>query len=79
MGGGIKNTISLLELLDLLKKQTGKRSKTSYSDWRPSDQKVYISDISKAGMVLGWSPKINPEVGVRRLVDWVSENKNVFK
>jgi CDP-paratose 2-epimerase len=79
MGGGIKNTISLLELLDLLKKQTDKRSKTSYSDWRPSDQKVYISDISKAGMVLGWSPKINPEVGVRRLVDWVSENKNVFK
>jgi len=52
IGGGINNTLSLLELLDMLEKLTGMRPKTRYEDWRPSDQKVYISDISKAEKML---------------------------
>lgn len=78
MGGGVKNTLSLIELLDILEKETGKRSKISFSDWRPSDQKVYISDISKAKAVLGWEPKIDPETGVKRLVKWVESNTEIF-
>jgi len=79
MGGGPENTISLLELLDLLKQLTGKRSKVNFSNWRPSDQKVYISNISKAKEKLGWNPKVCPKEGVEKLVNWVSENKNLFK
>jgi len=77
-GGGYKNTLSLLELLDLLEKLTGKRSKISYDNWRPSDQKVYISDITKAKEVLGWEPKVNPEEGVKKLVEWASKNIKIF-
>ncbi|MEE9474848.1 MAG: NAD-dependent epimerase/dehydratase family protein, partial [Candidatus Hydrothermarchaeaceae archaeon] len=54
IGGGPKNTISLLELLDLLEEETGKRSEITFSTWRPSDQKVYVSDITKAKKELGW-------------------------
>jgi CDP-paratose 2-epimerase len=79
MGGGSENTISLLELLDMLEQLTGKRSKTNFSNWRPSDQKVYISNISKAEEKLGWSPKVSPKEGVEKLVDWVSENRRLFK
>lgn len=79
IGGGPENTLSLLELLDLLEELTGKRSKINFSNWRPSDQKVYISNISKAREKLGWTPKTNPHEGVKRLVNWVLENKQLFE
>lgn len=77
-GGGTKNTMSLLELLDILEKLTGKRSKISFSDWRPSDQKVYISDISQVQEALGWKPKTGPEEGVKNIVEWTNANRNLF-
>ncbi len=77
-GGGIKNTMSLLELQDMLEEFTGKRSKTSFSGWRPSDQKVYISDIRKAEEKLGWKPRTSPREGVKQLCAWVNENKGIF-
>lgn len=77
-GGGIKNTLSLLELLDILKELTGKKSKITYGNWRPSDQKVYISNIQEAYEKLGWEPKIAPIEGIKKLVEWVEENKKSF-
>jgi CDP-paratose 2-epimerase len=79
MGGGPENTISLLELLDMLEQLTGKRSKITFSNWRPSDQKVYVSNISKAKEKLRWGPKVSPKEGVEKLVNWVLENKRLFK
>lgn len=78
MGGGSLNTISLLELLELLEEQTGKRSAIDFSQWRPSDQKVYISDISKAKRELAWEPKIIPRDGISKLIEWVAQNKSLF-
>jgi CDP-paratose 2-epimerase len=78
IGGGPKNTISLLELLDLLEEETGKRSEITFSTWRPSDQKVYISDITKAKKELGWEPKIEPKEGIKELIEWIKEKENVF-
>ena len=77
-GGGSKNTLSLLELLELLEELTGKRTKISYGDWRPSDQKVYISDITKLQEELGWNPKVGVREGIGKLVDWIRENKDLF-
>jgi CDP-paratose 2-epimerase len=79
IGGGPKNTISLLELLDLLEQLTGKRTKISFTRWRPSDQKVYISDVSKAKRELRWVPKTNPVEGIKSIVRWILEHKKLFK
>lgn len=79
MGGGPNNTLSLLELLDLLERLAGKRPKISFADWRPADQKVYISDISRASERLGWKPKVSPDEGVEKLVNWVSNNLDLFR
>lgn len=79
IGGGPENILSLLELLDLLEQLTGKRAKMNFSKWRPSDQKVYISNITEAKEKLGWTPKTNPKEGVKRLVNWVLENKQLFR
>ncbi len=77
-GGGPDNTLSLLELIGLLEEETGKRSPVSFAPWRPSDQKVYISDISKAGRTFDWAPATAPREGVQRLVRWVGENLTLF-
>ena len=77
MGGGMENTISLLELLDILEDLTGKRSDIKFDDWRPSDQKVYISDTTKAKKDLGWNTKIGVKEGVKNLVDWVKSSNTI--
>lgn len=79
IGGGPKNTLSLLELLELLEELTGKKSKTTFADWRQADQKVYISNISKAKKRLGWKPKVNARAGIERLTRWVSDNVDYLK
>ncbi|MFQ5710918.1 MAG: NAD-dependent epimerase/dehydratase family protein [Candidatus Geothermarchaeales archaeon] len=74
IGGGVENTASLLELLDLLERLTGKRSRVIYDEWRPGDQKVYVSDVSKAREALGWVPRIGVEKGLKELTTWISNN-----
>ncbi|MBD3155376.1 MAG: NAD-dependent epimerase/dehydratase family protein [Candidatus Aenigmarchaeota archaeon] len=78
IGGGPENTMSLLELLDILEEITGKKSKLSFDNWRPSDQKVYISNIKEIENKLRWKPKVKPKEGVRKLANWVSKNDGEF-
>jgi len=78
MGGGPGNTLSLLELLEILEKKSGKRSWIKFDNWRASDQKVYVSDISEAKTKLKWKPQVGPEKGVEKLVKWVGDNLALF-
>jgi CDP-paratose 2-epimerase len=79
IGGGPKNTLSLLELLEMLKWMSSMNPKISFAGWRPADQKVYISNINKAKTLLNWEPKTSSEDGVGRLVNWISNNIGLFK
>jgi len=78
IGGGSKNTCSLLELIQLIDELTDKKSKITHDDWRPSDQKVYISNISKVKKEINWEPEISVKEGVKKLIEWVEKNKNLF-
>ncbi|MBN1162305.1 GDP-mannose 4,6-dehydratase [Patescibacteria group bacterium] len=79
VGGGPRNTISLLEFLNLLGELTGSFVSYTFSDWRPGDQPVYISDISKIREELGWEPLTDVKSGVRKLIDWVRENEDLVR
>ena len=79
IGGGPENTMSLLELLAYLEEFFGKKINVRYSDWRPGDQPVYVSDISKAEKVLGWKPEIGVKEGVQKLYAWVRGNAKMFE
>ncbi len=79
MGGGKDNTISLLELIDILEKFSGRQVAIKYGPWRQFDQKVYVSDITKAGKLLKWQPQVSPHEGLRHLYHWVSQNEQLFK
>lgn len=74
IGGGNKNTLSILELISSVEELAGRKISWSHGPWRPSDQKVFISDISKAQQMFGWKPKMNPDAGLKNLHRWVAEN-----
>jgi CDP-paratose 2-epimerase len=78
IGGGKENTVSLIELIDLIERRSGRRFDLSYSSWRHGDQKVYISDISKAKNEFDWKPLISVKEGVNRTYDWVESNRQLF-
>jgi len=77
-GGGVDNTLSLLELIEMIEQKIGKKIPLKFMDWRPSDQKAYVSDIRKAVSVLGWKPKVNPAAGVEKLSAWVKQNEGLW-
>ena len=79
IGGGHENSLSLLELINKLKDILDNRIEISHSDWRPSDQRVFISDITKISRELGWKPRTNVETGVNLLLDWVLDNKELIR
>ena len=79
IGGGSTFQLSLLELIDHLQNLMGKKVDHTFSDWRPGDQRIYVSNPSKAQQELGWKAKVCPEKGVQVLYEWVNENKDIFK
>ena len=78
IGGGPENKISLLGFLDKIESLTGKKPKLIFKDWRPSDQKTYVSDITKVSRVLDWTPKVDIDEGIKKVLDWVLTNKEMY-
>jgi len=79
IGGGKDKVISVWEdFRPILENLYGKKIGVTYGDWRPGDQKIYVSDIRKAKEFFGWEPKIKPEEGIEKLYNWAKENVSLF-
>jgi CDP-paratose 2-epimerase len=79
IGGGSGRTLTIwTETGPLLERLAGQSLPVRYSEWRPGDQRIYVSDISRARDELGWEPQIDPEEGVKRLWAWIQANKQLF-
>jgi len=74
IGGGPANAVSLLGVLNFIEEHTGVRVPYHFAAPRPGDQRVYISDIRRAGRHLGWTPRIGWKRGLSGLHDWVAAN-----
>ena len=74
IGGGMKNSMSIIELIETLEGQLGVPIKYNRSPKRISDQRLFVANISKIKMLTGWEPKISSKEGIRNMVDWVDEN-----
>ncbi|MBA4149782.1 MAG: SDR family NAD(P)-dependent oxidoreductase [Verrucomicrobia bacterium] len=77
IGGGPDNTISLLELLDLIAEVNGERPEVEFDTWRSADQQYYVSDIRRFSAATGWSPRVGVCEGVTRLYDWLLANRTL--
>jgi CDP-paratose 2-epimerase len=70
IGGGVSNSLSILELLDYLGKLIESPLKFQHIAPRESDQLVFIADLKKARELLDWAPKTGWRIGVKKMVDW---------
>ena len=77
IGGGPENTVSLIEILDIIKQKAGKDPDVSFEDWRTGDQFYYVSNTSKFKTATGWEPKYSVQQGVENLLRWLCENRNI--
>lgn len=78
IGGGPENCISLIEFMFLLEEISRKKVAYTHGDWRPGDQHIYVSDVSKAKEEFGWKPTIEVRTGIEKLYRWVYDNKEMF-
>lgn len=74
VGGGPDNALSVLNLLSMLERQLGRPVERRFADWRPGDQRLYVSDITKVCAAFDWKPAVSPERGLDALVAWVRQH-----
>ncbi len=76
MGGGLENSLSLLQFLVILKNDLKMDVEYSFGDVRPGDQPIFISNNYKFYEATAWKPKIDVRKGIENLLQWLQNNKN---
>ena len=71
IGGGMSNSLSLLELFSFLEATLGTKLNYQVLPPRESDQRVFVADITKAERILGWAPTVTKEQGISAMIEWV--------
>ena len=73
IGGGVSNSLSLLELFALLEEILSLSQPLAYvkNPRRHSDQDVFIADIGKARTLLGVTPQVSAREGIVSMLEWV--------
>jgi CDP-paratose 2-epimerase len=74
IGGGPHNTVSLLELLDLIGDLLGHRPEVTFEGWRTGDQRYYVSDTGRFQRATGWKPQVPVHEGLERLLRWLNDS-----
>lgn len=69
VGGGPKNALSLLELVEYLNRKGGRPMKVKLAGPRTGDLKVFICNIAKIRSDTGWSPNTSVWKGIDTLYD----------
>jgi len=75
VGGGMPNSLSLLELFSILEDASGTKLVYRVLPPRESDQRLFVADISRAAAILGWRPKVDKVTGVRRMLEWIEHGE----
>jgi CDP-paratose 2-epimerase len=76
VGGGMSNSVSLIEVIDEIEKVTGKRVHYTRERPRPGDQLFYVTDYEKLKKHTGWKPKRNVHQTLQAICAWWKEHKS---
>jgi CDP-paratose 2-epimerase len=76
IGGGLPNSLSLLELFALLEDLLKLPQPLQFTrlERRQSDQDFFVADISKAAQLLDWVPRVTSRDGVGRMLEWCAQS-----
>lgn len=72
IGGGLRNTMSLLELLNFISEMLPEAAPATFEDWRSGDQRYYVTDYRKFKTATGWAPRTGVRQGIGLLHDWLA-------
>jgi CDP-paratose 2-epimerase len=75
IGGGPGQTLSLLELLDLIERLEGRRPQVRFEGWREGDQRYYVSNTTAFHGATGWRSRVGVGPGVETLHGWLREQR----
>lgn len=74
IGGGIENSLSLLELFAFLEEELGIEMTYQQLPPRESDQRIFVADITKSKSLIDWAPKVSKFEGLRNMIKWCEES-----
>jgi len=75
IGGGMSNSVSLIEVIDEIAEVTGKRIHYTLQRPRPGDQLFYVTDYDKLKKHTGWKPRRNVQQTLQAIYAWWKEHK----
>ena len=70
IGGGVENSMSLLELFQFLEARVKIKMHFERLPWRQSDQRYFVADNAKASRLLAWAPQVAKEAGLEATLEW---------
>jgi len=80
IGGGRKNSLSLVELTEVCQQITGEKVTIgTVKENRPGDVKIYITDNTKIFEQTGWKPKKRVKQTLNEIHKWIIKNKEYLK
>jgi CDP-paratose 2-epimerase len=78
IGGGMENSVSLLELIEQMEQMTGHTVQYVLDERRPGDQLVYITDYAKLQRATGWKPETTIQQTLKTLWHFWEENQDII-
>ena len=68
--------MTLRQLAEKIIELAGSDSRIVYRPLREDDPKVRLPDIAKARTLLNWEPKVGPDEGLRRTIEWFRRERS---
>ncbi|RKY53776.1 MAG: hypothetical protein DRP92_02700, partial [Candidatus Neomarinimicrobiota bacterium] len=67
---GRSKSENLMDFIHLIEKYTGKKAELNFLPMQPGDIPETYADVSHARELLGYDPRVDIEVGVRKFIEW---------
>ena len=71
---GESATTTVLELIELIEKTSGRKAKKEFFPPQPGDVPITFADISKSKKILGYNPQTPIREGIKRFIEWYRSN-----
>lgn len=71
IGGGIENSLSLLELFGILEAELNIKMEFDRLPERESDQLVFVANNESIRELTGWKPIVDSLTGLRKMLNWL--------
>ena len=73
---GNNRVITLMEMVETMEKISGYKANLEFCNFQKGDMPMTYADISKAGKMLGYSPKMNFEDGMKNFFKWFEKKES---